>query len=216
MSIKVGIYDFFAYTIPGGIVVSAILFILIDHFGLSIDIAKISLIEFFVLITIAYLIGYANDFVARRTWIKLFYQKNFRETMIAQLNKSNPWLEVDLSRMDWYVSLMYIRKHNLDLAQEIDKLNVQNVMLRNSSFGILIFAVIFGIDFFLRGYLPNYAIASVFCVIVSVILARESRKFSRWFYHSICQVLVALVITPEQLPLKVLPKAPPVADQKNE
>ena len=206
MSIKLGIYDFFAYIIPGGIVTAAILFVLIKHLGLVIDFGNLSIIEFVAFVTFAYLMGYTNDFIARKTWYKIFHRKNLFETTIADFNKRNHAIEVMLHEMDWYIPLSFIKKQNLDMAQDIDKLNVQNIMLRNSSFGILIFAIIFGVEFFSSGSSPIYAIASVFCLVVSVILARESIKFAAWFYTSIYQSLVALLITPEQLPIKFISK----------
>jgi hypothetical protein len=206
MSVKLGIYDFFAYTIPGGIITTAIIFVVVNHFGFVIDVSKVSIFEFVVLVTLAYLMGYVNDFIARKTWYKIFHRKNLYETTIADLNKRNRAFDVVLNEIDWYIPFAFIKKKNLDMAQDIDKLNVQNIMLRNSSFGILVFAIIFGIEFFLNGYLLNYAIASVFCLVVSIILARESIKFASWFYQSIYQHLVALLVTSEQLPIKFVSK----------
>lgn len=216
MSIKLGIYDFFAYAIPGGIVTTAILFLLIKHLGLAIDFGNLSIIEFIVLVTLAYLIGYTNDFIARKTWYKIFHRKNLYETTIADFNKRNPAIEVLLHEMDRYITFSFIKKQNLEMAQDIDKLNVQNIMLRNSSFGVLLFAIIFGVEFFLSGYSLIYAIASVFCLVMSVILVRESIKFASWFYQSIYQNLVAFLVTPEQLPIKFLSKEKTIKQQKED
>ncbi len=101
--------------------------------------------------------------------------------------------------MDWYIPYSFVKKHNLDMAQDIDKFNVTNKMLRTSSFGILLFAIIFT-QFFLNGYSPVYAILGVSCLIFAVILAREAVKFSRWFYQSIFHSLVAIIAKPEQMP----------------
>jgi len=93
------------------------------------------------------------------------------------------------------------------MAQDIDKFNVTNIMLRNSSFGFLIFAIIFMVEFFLDGYSSNYAIFSISCLIISIILVRQSVKFATWFYQSIFQTLIAMLAKPEQMPVKFTPKS---------
>jgi hypothetical protein len=93
------------------------------------------------------------------------------------------------------------------MAQEIEKINVQNIMLRSSSFSIFIFAVIFALEFFLSGYSRIYIVGSIFCLGISIILIRESTKFATWYVQAIYQCLIGLVITPEQLPIKFKSRA---------
>jgi hypothetical protein len=216
MSIKLGIYDFFSYTIPGGVVTAAVLFVLIKHFGLVIDFGNLSIIEFVAFITLAYLMGYANDYIAKKTWYKIFRRKKLFETTMIDFNKRNPSVEALYQEMDLYIPFYFIEKQSLDMAQDIEKLNAQSIMLRNSSFGILMFAIIFAVEFFLSGNLPVYAFSSVLCFIVSVILAHESVKFATWFYLSIYQSLTALLVKPEQLPIKFLQRKKLLKQQNKE
>jgi len=205
MTIKLGTYDFFAYFIPGGIVTSAILFLLVMHSGLTVDFGSMSIVEFLLVATLAYLLGYANDYLARKTWYRLFLRKDRRNLIrsaLEDLNKANSTFQVSSEHTDWYLYLSFIRKQNPDAAQEIDKLNVQNIMLRNASFAILIFAIIFAVEFVSAGYFYLYGIGSLLCFGTSIILVRESIKFSMWFVRAIYKALVALVITPEQLPIR--------------
>jgi hypothetical protein len=202
MSVKLDIYDFFSYFIPGGIVTAAFLFILSKHFALEMDFSNSSIIEFLVLGIVSYLVGYAADFVAGKTWYKLFRRKDIFENTMRNFNKRHASFEVGFQEMDWYIPYSFVKNHNLDMAQDIDKLNVTNKMLRTSSFGIFLFAIIFTVEFFLNGYSPVYAILSASCLIIAVILAREAVKFSRWFYETIFQSLVAIIAKPEQMPVK--------------
>jgi len=207
MPIQLGIYDFFSYLIPGGIVTAAFFFILNKHFALAMDFDKFSIIEFLVLGTLAYLVGYAADFVAGRTWYKLFCREDLFEVVMNDFNKRHPTFEVRFQEMDWSIPFAFVKKHNVDMAQDIDKFNVTNKMLRTSSFGFLLFAIIFTVEFFLGEYLPIYAIFGVSCLIISIILARQAVKFSRWFYQSVFHSLVAIIAKPEQMPVKFKSKA---------
>jgi len=202
MSVKLDIYDFFSYLIPGGIVTAALLFVLNKHFALAMDFSNSSIVELLVLGIVSYLVGYAADFIAGKTWYRLFRRKDIFESTLMNFNKRNTSVEVGFQEMDWYVAYSFIRNHNADMAKDIDKLNVTNKMLRTSSFGIFLFAIIFTVEFFLNRYSPVYAVLSTSCLITALILAREAVKFSRWFYGSIFQSLVAIIAKPEQMPVK--------------
>jgi hypothetical protein len=202
MSIKLDVYDFFSYLIPGGIITAAFFFILKMHYALAVDLSNPSIIEYLIFGIVSYLMGYVADFIAGKTWYKLFRKKDIFESTMRNFNIRNASFEVGFQEMDWYIPYSFVKHHNLDMAHDIDKLNVTNKMLRTSSFGILLFAIIFAVEFFLNGYLLIYAILGASCLIIAVILAREAVKFSRWFYGTIFQSLVAIIAKPEQMPVK--------------
>lgn len=139
----------------------------------------------------------------------LLHKKNIFETVVDEFNQRNPDVKVLSSKMDWYVSFAYIKKHNFEIAQEIDKLNVQNIMLKNAGFGLFLFAVIFAFEFLVNKLGFAYGVASVICFILTIIMMRESRKYTKWFFGAICQTLVALVISSEQLVDTFPPKIKP-------
>lgn len=207
MSIKLSIYDFFSYLIPGGIITAAFFFVLNKHLGLAIDFGSLSTVEFLILATLAYLVGFATDFISGKTWYKLFRRKDLFEVTMSNFNKRHPSFEVLFEEMDWYIPFSFIKKQSLDMAQDIDKFNVTNKMLRNSSFGFFLFAIIFIVEFFLDGHSSVYAIFSVSCLVISIILARQSVKFATWFYQSIFQTLIAILAKPEQMPVKFVVKS---------
>ena len=202
MSIKLGIYDFFSYFVPGGIITAAFFFVLNKHLEFAIDCGSLSIIEFLGLGTLAYLVGFAADSISRKTWYRLFYRNDLFEVTISKFNKRHPSFEVLFQEIDWYIAFSFIKKQNLDVAQDIDKFNVTSIMLRNSSLGLLLFAIIFIVEFFLDGYLSVDAIFGVSCLAIAIILVRESVKFKAWFYQSILQSLVGLLAKPEQMPVK--------------
>jgi len=109
MSIKLGIYDFFSYLIPGGIITAAFFFVLNKHLALAVDFGSLSIIEFLVLGTLAYLVGFATDFIAGKTWYKLFRRKDLFEFTMTNFNKRHPSFEVLFQEMDWYIPFSFIK-----------------------------------------------------------------------------------------------------------
>ncbi len=208
MPISLGIYDFFAFTIPGGITTTAIIYLLL-RLGMKIDLSDVSIVEFILLVAVAYLMGYATDFLARKTLGLVLYKKSVFDSVVEEFNRRNPGYKVLSNKLDWYVSFAFIKKHDFAVAQEIDKLNVQNIMLKNASFGFLLFAVIFAFEFFVNRFNPIYGISSLICLILVFILARESKKYARWFFEAICQTLVALSVPPDELVEVMHPKEKP-------
>ena len=206
MSVKLGLYDFFSYLIPGGIVTAWFFFVLNKHFGLAMDWKNFSITELLLLGILSYLVGYAADFITSKTWYKLFRNKNLFESTMSDFNNRHPTIEVEFNEMDWYISYSFVKKHNLEMAQDIDKFNVTNKMLRTSSFGFLLFAILFLVEFFLNRYASIDAILSVSCFIIAIILVHQAVKFSTWFYQAVFDSLIAIVAKPEQMPITFKPK----------
>ena len=208
MSIKLGIYDFFAYMIPGGIAISAFLFILVNHFGLVIDYAQLSAAYLLPLAIVAYIFGYVLDSFTGKVWLKFFRPKNFFEKVVNDFNARNPYIEVSPKDMDWSIIFAYIRKQSVGMADYIDTVNAQSKMLANSSFGAFLFSIIFLFDFFISKYQLNNLLLSAICLFIALPLANQSVKFRSWFYESIFQSYVAIIAEPKFLPVKLKPKAP--------
>ena len=207
MSIKLGIYDFFAYMIPGGIGIAAILFVLVNHFGLVIDYAQLSAAYVLPFAILAYVFGYVLDSFTGKVWLKFFRPKNFFEMVINEFNARNPQIEVSPRDMDWSIVFAYIRKQSVEMADYIDTINAQSKMLANSSFGVFIFSVIFLVDFFISKYQLSNLLLSATCLFIAISLANESVKFRSWFYESVFQSYVAIIAEPKFLPVKLKPKA---------
>ena len=117
------------------------------------------------------------------------------------------YIKVSLQEMDWYIVFSYIKKQSTDIADAIDKLNAQSKMLKNSSFGALIFSVIFLAEFLISGYSLNNLLSSIACLIVAITLAKEFVKFLTWFYQSIYQSYVGIIAEPDFLPVKLTSKS---------
>lgn len=202
MTIKIRAYDFFAYTIPGGIFVAAFGYILHKYQWIPISLANLSTLELVVLVGLSYLVGYFVDPLVSKSWYRLFRSEDLFERTMTEFNKRQPSLEVNFRDMDWYIFFAFIKRHDNDMALDIDRLKVINVMLKNSSLGLFVFAVIFLLDFIDYGYLPIHVIGSIICLLMALVLGKESVKFQIWFYEGVFQCTIALILEPRQLPIK--------------
>ena len=203
MSIKVGVYDFFTHLIGGSFLLAIILYILQRLLPLPIDIANLSSTQFLILGTIGYVLGYVATPISSHYWYRFFVPKELYQNTIQALNKQIPQMEVNLDEMDWYTLIAFIKKQNIDMAGDIEQYNAISIMLRSTSFGLLLFSITFIVDFFLKNYVIGFLFLSIVCFILSVILIRESVTYHTYFFRSIYQSVVALIIQPEQLSVKI-------------
>jgi hypothetical protein len=199
MSIRVSIYDFFAYTIPGGIILAIVLYINQRYQVFSLSFADLSLLELIGIGVLAYLVGFLIDPISKDLWYRFFCPKNLHQTTLNDFNKRHPNIEIPFQKMDWYVSFAYIKRFSVEMVQELEHLKVINIMLRNSSFGLTIFGVVFAFEFVTRHFVWVYAVASVLCVTTGIVLVKQAVKFSQWFYEGIFQSLVALLSDPQSV-----------------
>lgn len=75
MSITIGIYDFFSRIIPGGVFVSALLYILQKDPSLAINLANVSTLQFVILGTLSYIFGFVLTPVSE-PWYRFFRPKS--------------------------------------------------------------------------------------------------------------------------------------------
>jgi hypothetical protein len=203
MGIKIGLYDFFARTIPGGIFLGALLYILRRYQIYNFTFAGMSTLEISLFAICSFVAGFIIDPIANKFLYRVFFPKGRHEekTMI-EWNKKQSGFEVHPREMPWYISLSYIKRHNLEMAYDVERLRVMSIMLRGASFGAGIFTVIFAIEFISREFLFRYVVFSLLCLAAAVISILESVKYRTWFYKALYESVIALIIMPEQLPIK--------------
>lgn len=204
MSIRIGIYDFFAHVIPGGVLLAAILFGLRHVAPLPIDIADASTLQFLALGTVAYILGYAIDPLSKR-WEKLFRPKDLYQRTVASFQAQNPKVAVQTESLDLFTLLYFIKRHSIEMSQDLDQLKAVSIMLRNTSFGLLIVALVFWVEGLLTNQRVFFGMVGVLCLGLAIALIRESIKFETWFIKAIHQSVVALIAEPHQLSVTLKP-----------
>ena len=195
MSIKIGIYEFFAYTIPGIIYLSVGTYFLLvfDQIQLNAQILKdLPLSVYGLLLLTAYIIGLLMDPVVKNVWYNRFFvprDKSHKDVDIvevvygAMLNKGK-FSEPKIHPRYWFSVLAYLYKENPELASSVDRFNASRIMLRNVSFVLAIVALVeFVRGFVMRDYL--WAITSSGSLLIFAIIAgRESAKYHRRSFTS--------------------------------
>ena len=139
MSVRISVYDFFAYTIPGGLYLFATLytctvlgFLEIDWFSL-----ELSLMQIIIAAGLAYILGLLLDPVAKLVYERVFMRTNLREVAFQEFQRRHPSLETRIQSQDWPTLLAYISRESIDLALDIERHNASNIMLRNLSLGLM-------------------------------------------------------------------------------
>lgn len=217
MSIKLGIYDFLAYTIPGGLYLLAILYIVIRLTPLSIDLWQITIIQFFVFTAAAYVLGLIIDPIAKNLWYRRFETKNLLTEVLKELNTRNEIIDFPtITAIDWYILLVYIRRHNMEMAVEIERFNAVQIMLRNVSFALLLYAILPIIDLVEYGFSFWQGLIVVSCFVASMVSLKQSIKFDKWFYLGIYETIAGLQLKPEFLPVTINKIQLRTTPQKNE
>ena len=201
MSIRIGIYDFFARVIPGGLCLAAFLYILIRYFSFSINFTKLATTQLIILGAIAYIIGFVLTPISGFLY-RCFQPKNLYKKTIEQLSQELPAVEICYKNMDWGVLLSFIKRHNMDMGLDVEHLNAVSIMLRNASLCTLLFSIIFCFEFIFINRLPSLILFCNVCFICAILLLRESIKFRTWFYRAIHQSVIALIANPEDLAVK--------------
>ncbi len=197
MSIRLGLYDFFAYTIPGGLYLLALVqlgnilgWVSIDFQTIN-SLSVLSIVLAVVLFAIAYITGHIFEPFAKR-WRRLFFKSGgLQKRVFDGVKAKYPDTEIKFRLGDWTLLLAYLRLENAEVAAEIARPNVTSIMLRNVSLGLILLAVLQIVEFIHTGFLVWHLVLSVALVIASIVAGRESVKFQRWFYSGIYEAIIA-------------------------
>jgi hypothetical protein len=195
MSIRIGIYDFFAYTLPG------VFYLLISLFGLVVFgvveielsiLRSLSLFSFVILLAAGYIVGLLLDPVAYR-WSRLF-QKSNREAVefaFERFKTQHAWLKLDFEPADWGIMLFAIKSRSIDVAMDVEQHNVASIMLRNISLGLAMLSVTLLLFFAtVSTNLWNLVLVGIFSSL-SFIAIWRCRIRRHWFYTAVLQAFAS-------------------------
>jgi hypothetical protein len=192
MSIRVGLYDFFAYTIPGGLYLFTITYLGIILGWIKIDFQvfnNLSVMQVSVLIALAYITGMILEPIAKQ-WQRIFKSKGISQKVLDGFKEKHADLDIRFRAWDWAVLLAYLRRENIDVAVEIERHKVTSIMLRNVSLSLILLAVIHIVEF-IRTNFVWYLVLFAALVFASIMAGRESTKFQAWFYSTIYEAITA-------------------------
>ena len=215
MFIKIGVYDFFSYTIPG-IFYFFFGFDILSKLGLiqlQINIEETMTLLFYgiVLLILAYVLGILVYPISNRSWMKLFEPKDFQEQIVKEVLSLVPNYEIDLNPDQAYIYFTYYKKDQPELGTEIDRFKAVSIMLRNLSLSLFLLALSQTVQIFVYHFQPLNIIFAVLLFLASIIAGREGVNFNKWFFLFIYQATIT-----ESLSLSDLVKAKKRPKKKKE
>lgn len=208
MSIRLSLYDFFAYMIPG------VFYILITAIGLStfgfvdIDLSQwtdLSLFPFLILLGLGYVLGQLIDEIAYR-WLRLHRGRSriARQKAVTSFRQRYPWIDIDLVPEEWAIFLKAIQIQTPHLVPEIEQQNALSIMLRNISLGLIVTAVMFFLFFIIvYPHIGNLIIALIALALSFLAIDRSSLR-RHWFYMGIYEAFATnLLLQQKKLERKI-------------
>lgn len=195
MSIRVGLYDFFAYTIPG------VFYLLVAWFGLTtfniigLDLTILNDLSIFIILILlgaGYILGQLVDPVAYN-WLSFRKGSNekARQKAFDAFGQNYPWIKLGFAPEEWKIIHYILKMNSPEVEKDLDQLNAIGIMMRNFSIGLLVTAVLFMLTFiFVHSHIGNLALAFITWLLSELALDRSDRR-RRWFYNGILQAFAA-------------------------
>jgi len=191
MSIAIGVYDFFSYTIPGVfylyIIYEFLKLFKVDVNNLLSVIANTST-PFQVTILIiglvtAFIVGHVFDMVAHFLVFNLMYRGKTSQIVLDKIKRRDNDANIQFEAKDWHLLLILLRQRNLPVAQTFDKHEADSIMFRNISLIALLTAFVMGAKATLDD--PYLWITVGAFLPVWIMAARRSFILHTWFFEGI-------------------------------
>ncbi len=194
---RLGIFDFFSYTLPGGIYLSALITALtLWPIAPVLPNFKLDATVLVILVAISYLIGLLMSFVKWTPWDRLFPSKKL-EAVLEKLQQAYPEVKLKISPNQWPVLQANTAFENHEFSLAVDKLRATHLMLRSVSLALCVFVLLFLV--YAAGH-PNSLISWLAVIVAlgaSALAAKGSRIFKSWTYHYTFELMIARVVKPE-------------------
>lgn len=200
MNIGLGVYDIFSRIIPGGFYLFVFVQFAVVMGWLKLDwkiLNDASILSSVGILLVAYIIGAGMDRVGSN-WHRLFRKRGMSNRILKEFkeNHADKW-ELDFDDRDWPILMYFIRIHNPDVADGIDRNNALCIMLRNLSFGLFLLSVTELVQAKKTGEWI-ILIPVIFLVFLSIQIAIQAKVLRTWFYSGIFQAILAYRIEMEQ------------------
>ncbi|RMG90967.1 MAG: hypothetical protein D6706_18705, partial [Chloroflexi bacterium] len=132
MTIQLGIYDFFAYAVPGGLYLLLFIYLLASFSGIKLDFAtlsNLSLVQSLIFIVVAYLVGLVVDRIAV-FWYRIFEPKQLEDKVLEKFKQRYSNLEFRFQGRDWPILIAYLQREKPETTSEIHRFNAIHIFLK--------------------------------------------------------------------------------------
>ena len=204
MTIQLGIYDFFAYAVPGGLYLLLLTYLLAVFSGNKFDFASLSdlsLVQTLIFTVIAYLTGLVIDRIAV-FWYRIFEPSQLEENVLEKLRQRYSNLGFKFQGKDWAVLIAYLQREKPETTSEIHRFNAIHIFLKNASFAFAILSIAEVVLLIVNHLDWTYLLISVSAAISSIISARQAVRFKRWFFSANFEAVIAKSLEQSDLVIK--------------
>ncbi len=193
MSIRIGIYDFFAHTLPGGLYLLALLysFNLVDPVFIQIVPKDLSIIDFLLLGAASYILGLLCTPIAFKFWKVLNRSPNVQAEALQRVKKRFPHFELRCNGREWPILHARIEILNEELGARVDKHRATGIMLRNAIMAFVALSLVSFSTAAVRGPRSLEVLVGIGFLVAAYLSNHECRKYLRWSYSLIFEATIA-------------------------
>lgn len=202
MSIAIGLYDLFAYTIPGFLylyvvyeifrklnIVKSEIFQLIGDFGIF---------EIGLSIIGAFVVGHLFEDLSHWLVIRLFRKKKWAESSMKRVREKYPELKIRFDDEQWVLIYSVLQQHNPQFLHTLNIFESNSIMLANFALGFLALAFLQLVNMIEQPTVINLLVFLVALLLYN--LARKrSQKFHSWFYSEMFEGILAYGSSVEEI-----------------
>ena len=209
MNVGLGVYDIFSRIVPGGFYLLVFYWLAVALGWVKLDptaLNEIGIVPSIGLVVLAYILGTGMGRIGS-AWHHIFKKRGLSSRVLEKFREENKDWEFIFKDKDWPILRAYIRLHNPDIANVIDRNNALSIMLRNISLGLVFLAIAEAIQF-VNTMNWIHVLLVVLFLFFSYQIAIQARDLQDWFYHGIFQTIIAYRLDLEEWvkPVKASPK----------
>jgi hypothetical protein len=181
VTIAVGVFDLFAYSVPGSLYLT-----FLGYLVFRLDIAEPAAVfglPGVLLLVAAILLSYLLGYLAYPLGAladRLVPRRRKRDPTAEFLRRSPAARDRDYVRADPFLLLAALQLNNLDAGTEVIRLRATGLMLRNGAPPLLVGAIASVVEVFVGPRPLVAAGCAVLLAVVSVVLVTQGRKHGRW------------------------------------
>ncbi len=194
MSVRIGVYDFFSYTLPGALFLlwGAVAYELWTGNSVVPGLDRVDLAQVALIAVASFLLGHLMDPVSwRNPWYWLFGPRDAASVAHDAIVASLPGVQLGFQASDWPILEARIALDSDSAAAEPQKLRATHIMLRSTCLALLLFALLCLVNLIAKGWQEKHLVGTVVALGFSAVAARGSHKFSRWSYNRVFELAIA-------------------------
>lgn len=222
MNIRVGVYEFFGYTVPGGIFLFGILYLFHANsiININIDINKLNIAQVLIYGAFSYIVGILiypiSTFIFNKIIpVKHHNEQNENDGKPKKLNIGQEALNQFKKRykdvfifksifnsQEWAVLQAILKKDNIQISDDIEKLRAIGLMFKNISLCFFFLALILTYEIIAIKYYKWKLVLIFTLLFCSYLSGLRGIEYHKWSYHLLYESIIAKFLDVNDLLIK--------------